>query len=493
MNVSTVLAALVALLLGGVVGALLVRVRTAGLAATVAAERDAARAELDTVRRERQDLQSEREVDRERMLDAQAEQSRLETELSHARTSGEEKLAMLRAEQERLTQEFQRLSADALRQNRAEFLELATEQFKGSEERVKTELEHRRLAVEAMVKPLNDQLEKVTDHANQLEKARATAYGEIRTTLETMGKSSEQLRVETQQLVTALRAPQVRGRWGELQLRRVVEAAGMVEHVDFAEQASADTSDGKLRPDLVVSLAGGKKVVVDAKVSFNGYLEAMEARDDATRDKRLAAHARHLKTHIDQLAGKQYWEQFAPTPEFVVMFVPSDVFLNAAMEQDPTLFEHAFERNVVIATPSTLVALLRTVGYTWRQEALAQNAQEVLTLGRELHSRLSTMGGHLGRLGRQLDGAVKAYNDGVSSLESRVLVSARKMADLKVVDEEIEAPPQVERAARQLQAPEMVDDALIALEDIQVDPRFGIGPGKGPGGGSRRRRSGTDG
>ncbi|MBB5786005.1 DNA recombination protein RmuC [Jiangella mangrovi] len=492
MTVPGLLIALVALVLGGAVGALVVRVRTAAATATVVAERDAARTELDTVRREKHDLVAEREVDRERMLDAQAEQTRLETELAHARTSGEEKLALLRAEQERLTQEFQRLSADALRQNRAEFLELATEQFKGSEERVKTELEHRRQAVEAMVKPLNDQLEKVTTHAHQLEKARATAYGELRTQLETMGKSSEQLRLETQQLVTALRAPQVRGRWGELQLRRVVEAAGMVEHVDFSEQTTADTSDGKLRPDLVVSLAGGKKVVVDAKVAFNGYLEAMEARDEATRDKRLAAHARHLKTHIDSLAAKQYWEQFTPTPEFVVMFVPSDVFLNAAMERDPTLFEHAFERNVVIATPSTLVALLRTVGYTWRQEALAQNAQEVLTLGRELHSRLATMGGHLARLGRQLDGAVKAYNDGVSSLESRVLVSARKMADLKVVDEEIEAPPQVERAARQLQAPEMVDDALIALEDIQVDPRFGLGPATGKGSRSRRR-SGTDG
>ncbi|WP_084469509.1 DNA recombination protein RmuC [Jiangella gansuensis] len=492
MNGTGILLALLALLLGVVVGALLVRVRSAAHIATVVAERDAARAERDTARQERQQLVSEREVDREKLLDAQAAQTRLETELAHARTDGEEKLALLRAEQERLTQEFQRLSNDALKQNRTEFLELAAERFKGSEDRVKTELEHRRQAVEALVKPLNDQLAKVTDHANQLEKARAAAYGELRAQLETMGKSSDLLRQETQQLVTALRAPQVRGRWGELQLRRVVEAAGMLEHVDFVEQATADTADGKLRPDLLVKLAGDKCVIVDAKVAFNGYLEAQEARDEATRDARLAAHARHLKTHIDSLAAKQYWEQFAPTPEFVVMFVPSDVFLNAALEQDPTLFEHAFERNVVIATPATLVALLRTVGYTWRQEALAENAQQVLSLGRELHSRLATMGGHISKLGRQLDGAVRAYNDSVSSLESRVLVSARKLSDLKVVDAELEAPAQIERAARQVQAPELVDDALIALEEIQVDPRFGLAPAP-EAAKSRRRRSGTDG
>lgn len=444
---------------------------------TLTAERDAARAERDVLRDQYALVTSSRNDAEQCLRLAQANQARLEAEIAHARVHAEEKLTLLRDEQERLTHEFQRLSIDALRQNRSDFLQLAHDQLKGSEERAKTELDHRRAAVEALVKPLNDQLARVTDHANELERARAGAYAEVRTQLEAMGKSSEQLLIETQQLVTALRAPHIRGRWGELQLRRVVEAAGMLEHVDFIEQATADTVDGKLRPDLLITITGGRNIVVDAKVSFNGYLEAQEARDESTRQTRLAAHARHLKAHIESLAGKQYWEQFTPTPEFVVMFVPSDVFLTAALEQDPTLFEHAFERNVVIATPATLVALLRTVGYTWRQEALAKNAQRVLSLGRELHSRLSTMGGHVSRLGRQLDGAVRAYNDTVSSLESRVLVTARKMADLKVVDVELDEAAQIERTTRHVQAPELVpvtDHSLYALENSEVDKLYGV-------------------
>jgi DNA recombination protein RmuC len=450
----------------------------AGGAATVTAERDAVRAERDSLRTDREALMARYDDATRQLQSAQAEQARLETQLAHTKSDAEQKLQLLRQEQQRLGPEFERLATAALRQNRDEFLQLANDRFKGSEERVKGELEQRRSAVEALVKPLNEQLEKVSKHVSTLEQARTNAYAELRTQLEAMGKSSEQLRTETQQLVTALRAPQVRGRWGELQLRRVVEAAGMLEHVDFTEQATADTADGQLRPDMLVNLAGGKHVVVDAKVSFNGFLEAQEARDEATRNARLAAHARHLKGHIDSLAGKQYWEQFSPAPEFVVMFVPSEVFLNAAMEQDPTLYEYAFECNVVLATPATLVALLRTVGYTWRQDALAKNAQQVLTLGRELHSRLATMGGHVSKLGRQLDSAVSAYNSTVSSLESRVLVTARKMADLKVVDEDLDSVTQVEKAARQVQAPELVaasDDALVALEEI--DRRYGIDVG----------------
>lgn len=472
MNATGILATSIALLVGFAFGALTLRVR----AATLVAERDAARAERDTVRAERDASYAELDEAEQLLRQAQSERTRLETQLENARVAADEKLALIRAEQARLTHEFERLSTDALRRNRAEFLELATEQLKNSEERSRAELEHRRAAVEALVKPLNEQLSKVADHANELERARATAYAELRTQVEAMGKDSEKLRLETQQLVTALRAPQVRGRWGELQLRRVVEMAGMVEHVDFAEQASAQTADGKLRPDMVVNLAGGKRVVVDAKVSFNGYLEAQEARDDSTRQARLAAHARHLKAHIDSLARKQYWSQFEPSPEFVVMFVPSDVFLNAALEQDPTLFEHAFERNIVMATPATLVALLRTVGYTWRQEALARNAQEVLSLGRDLHARLSTLGGHISRLGRQLDNAVKSYNDTVSSLESRVLVTARRMSELRVVDGDLEAPAQVERAARRTQAPELTVsvDESSAVDDIRTDPRYGL-------------------
>ncbi|WP_207782110.1 DNA recombination protein RmuC [Phytoactinopolyspora limicola] len=475
MDGTAVLVALLALLVGLALGALLVRARTVGTTATVVAERDAARTERDAVRAERAALMAKYDDTARQLQTAEAARAKLESELAHATSDAEQRLEFLRQQQERLGQEFERLAAAALRQNRDEFLQLAQERLKGSEDRVKVELDQRRTAVEALVKPLNEQLGKVSEHVSTLEQARSKAYVELRTQIEAMGKSSEQLRTETKQLVTALRAPQVRGRWGELQLRRVVEASGMVEHVDFTEQATAETADGRLRPDLVVTLAGGKNVVVDAKVSFSGFLEAEEARDDTTRAARLAAHARHVRDHIDSLANKEYWEQFAPTPEFVVMFVPSEVFLSAAIEQEPTLYEYAFERNVVLATPANLVALLRTVGYTWRQDALAKNAQQVLNLARELHSRLATMGRHISKLGRQLDSAVSSYNSTVSSLESRVLVSARKMADLKVVDDELESPAQVERAARQVQAPELVaavDDALVAIEDI--DSRYGV-------------------
>jgi DNA recombination protein RmuC len=263
--------------------------------------------------------------------------------------------------------------------------------------------------------------------------------------------------------VTALRAPQVRGRWGELQLRQVVESAGMVEHCDFVEQATVPTADGAVRPDLIVKLAGGKQVVVDAKVPFAGFIEAMDARDETTRTARLRAHARHLRDHVDSLAAKEYWEHFSPSPEFVVLFVPADAFLQAALEQEPALLEYAFERNVVIATPSNLIALLRTVGYAWRQEALAANAQQVYELGRELHSRLATMGGHLARLGGQLENAVKSYNSTVASMESRVLVTARRFSELKVTDHELAATPQVSQVPRQVQAPELVASATDSL------------------------------
>lgn len=321
-------------------------------------------------------------------------------------------------------------------------------------------------AVQRLVEPLTRTLDQVKAEVTTAERARSEAAAALAEQLRAMRDSSELLRSETGQLVSALRSSQVRGRWGEVQLRRVVESAGMLEHVDFVEQKHLTTDDGALRPDMVVHLAGGKNVVVDAKVAVLGYLDAMQTSDEAVRAERLTAHARHMRRHIDDLAAKQYWEQVAPAPEFVVMFVPAEAFLHAALEADGTLIEHAMEHGVVLATPMTLVALLRTVAYAWRQDALAANAQQVLTLGRELHGRLSTLGGHVSRLGRQLDGAVRAYNETVSSLESRVLVSARRLAELKVTDADLEVPPQIDRAARQAQAPELVaaeHDRVVAL------------------------------
>jgi len=311
-------------------------------------------------------------------------------------------------------------------------------------------------AVARAVAPLHETLHRYEQRVNELERDRVDAYAELRAQVRAMSTVSGELRTETKQLVAALRAPQVRGRWGEHQLRRIVEAAGMLEHCDFAEQVTAATTDQRVvRPDLVVRLHGGRSVVVDAKVPFEAYLTAMEARDERGRDTHLDAHARHLRAHIDALAAKAYWAAFDQSPEFVVLFVPADPFLDVAVQRDPTLLEHAFARNVVLATPATLVALLRTVAYTWRQEVLASNAVAVHTLARELHGRLCTLGEHVGRLGSALGGAVTAYNRAVGSLEARVLVSARKLAELGVSDEELATPAQVELAPRQPQAPEL--------------------------------------
>lgn len=310
-------------------------------------------------------------------------------------------------------------------------------------------------AVARAVAPLQDMLRRYEDRVAQLEHDRVDAYAELREQVRAMGAVSGELRAETRQLVSALRAPQVRGRWGEHQLRRIVEAAGLLEHCDFAEQVTAATDERGVRPDLVVRLHGGREVVVDAKAPLDAYLSAMEAREERTRDNHLDMHARHLRSHIDQLAAKKYWTAFDSAPDFVVLFVPADPFLDVALQRDPTLMEHAFRRNVVLATPATLIALLRTVAYSWRQEALARNAVAVHGLARELYGRLSTLGDHVARLGTSLTGAVTAYNKAVGSLESRVLVSARKLAEMGVAHEELAQSPQVEVMPRQPQAPEL--------------------------------------
>lgn len=322
----------------------------------------------------------------------------------------------------------------------------------------------REQSVRAMVEPIAQTLERVRAEVGAAERARAAGQAALAEQVLQMRSASEALRTETAQLVTALRAPQVRGRWGETQLRRVVEAAGMLPHVDFVEQEQARTDEGRLRPDLVVRLAGGKQVVVDAKVAFLGFLEAAQAHDEDTRAARLADHARHVRRHVDQLAAKAYWDQFAPAPEFVVMFVPADTFWLGALDADPGLAEYAFDRHVVVATPSTLLALLRTVAYAWKQDALAANAQSVLDLGKELHGRIATMGGHLAKLGRALEGAAGAYNLAVGSLETRVLVSARRFADLGVVEGELATPPPVDPRLAAVSAPELVAPVAVLEE-----------------------------
>ena len=316
--------------------------------------------------------------------------------------------------------------------------------------------------IASLVGPLAESLGKVERQLAEVEKGRAVSDTALREQVRAMSSTSELLRTQTSQLVTALRAPQVRGRWGEMQLERVVEAAGMTEHVDFVTQHSVRGDTGTVRPDLVVRLTGGKCVVVDAKVALSAYLEALDAPDEPTCDARLKAHARQMRTHIDSLAAKEYWERFTPCPEFVVCFVPADAILDAALREEPQLLEHAFARNVVLATPSTLVALLRTVAYTWRQEALAANARQVHELGRDLYRRLATLGGHFDKLGRSLGTAVSAYNDAVGSIERMVLPKARQLAELGVVAPGTPAPavePLATAIPRQVSAAEFADTA----------------------------------
>ncbi|MEU4213808.1 DNA recombination protein RmuC [Actinoplanes sp. NPDC026623] len=313
-------------------------------------------------------------------------------------------------------------------------------------------------AVARAVAPLHETLQRYEMRVAELERDRVDAYSQLREQVRSMGAVAGELRTETKQLVAALRAPQVRGRWGELQLRRIVEAAGLLEHCDFAEQVTGATDHQGVRPDMLVRLHGGRCVVVDAKAPFDSYLSAMEARDERTRDAHLDQHARVLRGHVDALSAKAYWTAFDQAPDFVVLFVPADPFLDAALQRDASLMEHAFARDVVLATPATLIALLRTVAYSWRQEALARNALAVHGLARELYGRLATLGDHVGKLGSSLSGAVTAYNRAVGSLESRVLVSARKLAEMGVSDDELAVPAQVELTPRQPQAPELLDD-----------------------------------
>jgi DNA recombination protein RmuC len=313
-------------------------------------------------------------------------------------------------------------------------------------------------------------LARVEQQLASSERHRAEAHGQLHEQVRAMHETSQLLRTEASSLVQALRAPQTRGRWGEVQLRRIVELAGLVEHCDFTEQMSVVAGESRQRPDLVVHLAGGKNIVVDAKVSIAAYLEMSSASDDSHAASRKSAHARHLRTHVEMLAAREYWQSLAPTPEFVVLFVPAEPFLSAALEADPTLLEFGFEKNVVIATPNTLVALLRTVAYTWRQDALTRNAQAVLDTGRELHQRLATVSAHLGKVGSSLESSVKAYNALVGSLESRVLVTARRFNDLQVTDVELNGPAAIDLAPRVPQADELLDPAGEAAHEVGIAP-----------------------
>jgi DNA recombination protein RmuC len=313
----------------------------------------------------------------------------------------------------------------------------------------------RRRPQQSGLEPVHESLDHLHRLLTGMERARATAHGELREQMGTVGQTSAQLKQETAALVTALRTPHVRGRWGEVQLRRVVEVAGLVEHCDFVEQPSATNDEGAgVRPDLVVTLADGRQVIVDAKVPFTGYIEAVQATDETVRAQRMTAHARQLRAHVDALSARRYPTAFRPAAPFTVLFVPSDGFLTTALEAEPGLLEYGFSRDVVLATPSTLLALLRTVAYSWRQERLARDADQVLEVGRLLHARLSTLSGHLTKLGSALGSTMARYNETVGSYERSVLTAARRFDDLGVAASPVPEPQSLEATVRTLRPAE---------------------------------------
>ncbi|SEA56463.1 DNA recombination protein RmuC [Desulfuromusa kysingii] len=390
------------------------------------------------------------QVERDQLLQQVA---RVEAQLEAERHANADKLRFLDETRQQVEKNFQALSAQALAANNQSFLDLAKTTLGSFQQQAKGDLDARHQAIGQLVQPLQESLTKVDHKIEQLEQSRSGAYARLDEQLKSLLNSQIKLESETGNLVRALRTPAVRGRWGEIQLRKVVEMAGMVNYCDFVEQETAD--HGRLRPDMIIKLPNGRNIIVDSKAPLQAYLESLEATDDKQRNACLAHHARQIHDHLQKLSAKNYWEQFQPTPEFVVLFLPGETFFSAALTQDPGLIEAGVDQKVLLATPTTLIALLRSVAYGWRQEQLTENAEAISQLGREMYDRLATLNQHFAQMGKNLERAVDSYNKAIGSLDSRVLTSARKFKELGAGSrKEINPIEQIDKRPRSLQPPE---------------------------------------